>query len=93
MGEQRYHGLIQLMVGAPAARYEGEMERVAELEQLGRTAKQQAGLTSNRETRELLLQIARQYAVAAAERRAVVGEMHSGPLSEHHKGCRRKQVE
>ena len=51
------------------------MERIAELEQLGRDARQQAGLTSNQETRDLLLKIARQYAMAAAERRAVVDEL------------------
>ena len=51
------------------------MDRIAELERLARAATQQAGLTSNRETRELLLKIARQYAMAAAERRAVVDEL------------------
>ena len=51
------------------------MQRAAELEQLGRDARQQAGLTSNRETRELLLKIARQYAMAAAERRALVNKL------------------
>jgi len=54
------------------------MKRVAELERLGLLARQQAGLTSNRETRELLLQIARQYAMAAAERRATLKASRRG---------------
>jgi hypothetical protein len=48
------------------------MRRIAELERLGLVAKQQAGLTSNRETRELLLEIANRYALVAAERRAML---------------------
>ena len=54
------------------------MKRVAELERLGLIAKQQAALTSNRETRELLLQIAHQYAVVAAQRRASLATCRRG---------------
>ena len=54
------------------------MKRIAELERLERVATQQAGLTSNRETRELLLQIARQYAMVAAERRATLKACRRG---------------
>ena len=55
------------------------MKRVAELERLGLLARQQAGLTTNRETRELLLKIARQYAMAAADRRAALEAGREAP--------------
>lgn len=48
------------------------MRRVAELDRLGLIARQQAGSTSNRETRELLLRMADQYATAAAQRRTAL---------------------
>ena len=55
------------------------MKRVAELERWARLATQQARLTSNRETRELLLKIARQYAMAAADRRAALEAGREAP--------------
>ena len=58
------------------------MERIAELERLGRVARQQAGLTSDRETREVLLRMADQYVMVAAERRAELeaGRQSAQPL-------------
>ena len=58
------------------------MERVAELERLARVAREQAHTTTNRETGEVLLQIARQYErVEFVERRdeivAIVQGRHS----------------
>jgi len=48
------------------------MQRVAELERLARVARQQACMTTNRETSEVLLEIARQYESVADDRRVTL---------------------
>lgn len=57
------------------------MRRVFELERLARVARQQARLTANRETSEALLQIARQFAKAADDRKAALENCEHRPQS------------
>lgn len=52
-----------------------------ELERLARVARQQARLTANRETSEALLQIARQFAKAADDRKAALENCEHRPQS------------
>ena len=71
------------------------MRRVGELEQWARVARQQALLTTNRETSEALLEIARRYAMAADERRAALKAANRGliPLRERPERRGQQQVE
>ena len=56
------------------------MRRVAELERWARVARQQALLTTNRETSEALLEIARKFAMAADDRRASLEGCRHGAI-------------
>lgn len=69
------------MASAPSVDYRDEMKRVAELERLARVAREQARLTTNRETSEVLLQIAAQYQRVADDRRAVLEGSEHGAQS------------
>ena len=50
------------------------MRRLAELEELARLAREQAFLTANKETSQLLREIAVKYAKAASERRKALAD-------------------
>ena len=67
------------MAGGLWPDYRDQMRRVAELERLARVAREQARLTTNRETSEVLLQIAHQFAMAAEDRRATLEGCNHGP--------------
>jgi hypothetical protein len=55
------------------------MRRVFDLERLARVARQQARLTTNPETSEALLKIARQFAEAADDRKAALENCEHRP--------------
>ena len=52
--------------------YRVQMRRVVELERLAKVARQQACMTTDRETSEVLLQIAHKYERVAEDRRATL---------------------
>ena len=64
--------LIQLIVGISDCAKVGQMRRLAELEEMARMAREQALMSANQETREVLLDIAPKYAEAASQRRALL---------------------